>query len=141
MPSAPRVASIAVACRIQILLAPAPPPKPEIDQRVEPLIAKMTLEDKLTLIGGANDLFPHPIPRLGIPSFKMSDGPLGVHANRSKSVARFLANVKPGSPRAFIAATLPHRGGYRGCTPKDGLRGAHVVITVIDTHNDDMFRI
>lgn len=51
----------------------------ELDRRVETLIAKMTLEEKITLLGGVNDFYTRPIPRLGIPSFRMSDGPLGVH--------------------------------------------------------------
>src|SRR5580693_5945077 len=39
----------------------------------------MTLEEKVEIIGGINDLFTRPIARLGIPSLRMSDGPMGVH--------------------------------------------------------------
>src|SRR5580693_9111612 len=39
----------------------------------------MTLEEKIDIIGGTNDLFTRPIARLGIPALKMSDGPMGVH--------------------------------------------------------------
>ena len=79
MPTPHRVTCIALVCLSQILLAPATPPKTDVAQRVESLLSKMTLEEKITLIGGINDFFTRPIPRLGIPSLKMSDGPLGVH--------------------------------------------------------------
>src|SRR5690242_5077106 len=51
----------------------------DVEKRVEDLIGKMTLEEKLTIIGGVNDFYTRPIPRLGIPSLRMSDGPMGVH--------------------------------------------------------------
>src|ERR1700740_1456740 len=57
-------------------------PKPssaEIEKRVEALLGKMTLEEKITLIGGINDFYTRPIPRVGIPSSRMPDGPTGVH--------------------------------------------------------------
>jgi beta-glucosidase len=57
----------------------AMPRQAEIDKRVEALIGKMTLDEKITLLGGMDDFFTRPIARLGIPSLKMSDGPLGVH--------------------------------------------------------------
>ena len=79
MPSTRRVLSIALLCLTLILLAPAAAPKPDVEQRVESLVSKMTLEEKIILIGGVNDFFTRPIPRLGIPALKMSDGPLGVH--------------------------------------------------------------
>jgi beta-glucosidase len=54
-------------------------PATEIDKRVETLLGKLTLDEKILLLGGINDFFTQPIPRVGIPSLKMSDGPMGVH--------------------------------------------------------------
>jgi beta-glucosidase len=51
----------------------------EIEKRVDALLGKMTLEEKIALLGGVNDFYTKAIPRLAIPSFRMSDGPLGVH--------------------------------------------------------------
>ena len=49
------------------------------DQRAGLLAAELTLEEKIQLLGGASDGFStHAIPRLGIGSFHMSDGPQGV---------------------------------------------------------------
>src|SRR6266850_94118 len=55
------------------------PPKAEIEKRVDALLAKMTLDEKLTLIGGTNDFYIQALPRPGLPALRMSDGPLGVH--------------------------------------------------------------
>src|ERR1700675_4268964 len=54
----------------------------EIDKRVEALLGKLTLEEKITLIGGINDFYTRPISRIGIPSFRISGGPTGVHDYR-----------------------------------------------------------
>lgn len=51
----------------------------EIEKRVEALVAKMTVDEKLTLIGGIDDFYIQALPRLGLPALRMSDGPLGVH--------------------------------------------------------------
>src|SRR5882672_3484961 len=50
-----------------------------IEQRVDSILNRMTLEEKITYIGGINDFFIRPIARVGIPELKMSDGPMGVH--------------------------------------------------------------
>ena len=54
-------------------------PNQNIEKRVDSLLSQMTLEEEITLLGGVDDFYTKPIPRLGIPSFRMSDGPLGVH--------------------------------------------------------------
>src|SRR5437016_11175741 len=51
----------------------------DIDQRVNSLLSQMTLEEKIDYIGGLNDFYIRAIPRLKIPSLRMSDGPMGVH--------------------------------------------------------------
>jgi beta-glucosidase len=55
------------------------PSKADVEKRVDSLLGKMTLEEKIEIIGGINDFYTRPIPRLGIPSLRMSDGPMGVH--------------------------------------------------------------
>ena len=50
----------------------------EIDRQVEALLGKLTLEQKVDLIHGINGMFIPPMPSIGLPSLKMSDGPMGV---------------------------------------------------------------
>lgn len=51
----------------------------DVEERVAALLVKMTLEQKIELLGGENTFYTHAFPQFGIPSLKMSDGPLGVH--------------------------------------------------------------
>jgi beta-glucosidase len=51
----------------------------EVEKRVDAILSKMTLDEKLTIIGGINDFYIQAIPRLGLSALRMSDGPLGVH--------------------------------------------------------------
>ncbi len=46
-------------------------------EQIEKLISHLTLEEKITMIGG-DEMSTIPIPRLGIPALKMTDGPIGV---------------------------------------------------------------
>ncbi|MDP9160312.1 MAG: glycoside hydrolase family 3 C-terminal domain-containing protein [Acidobacteriota bacterium] len=70
---------IAVFFLAQFSVAQTPPSKMDVESRVNSLLGKMTIEEKLEIIGGIHDFYTKPIPRLGIPSLRMSDGPLGVH--------------------------------------------------------------
>jgi beta-glucosidase len=63
----------------QFCVVQATPSKTDVEKRVDSILSKMTQEEKITLIGGINDFYTRPIPRLGIPALRMSDGPMGVH--------------------------------------------------------------
>jgi beta-glucosidase len=51
----------------------------DVDKRVDAILSKMTVDEKIEILGGINDFYTRPISRMGIPSFRMSDGPMGVH--------------------------------------------------------------
>ncbi|HEY4739280.1 MAG TPA: glycoside hydrolase family 3 C-terminal domain-containing protein [Candidatus Acidoferrales bacterium] len=48
------------------------------DQRIEAILGRMTIEEKVDMIGGVEDLNIRAFPDVGIPRLKMADGPLGV---------------------------------------------------------------
>ena len=56
----------------------APPAPAEVERRVESILGKMTLEEKIDMLGGVDGFFVRDVPRLGLPRLKMADGPLGV---------------------------------------------------------------
>ena len=52
-------------------------PQTPVEQRIDGLISKMTLEEKIDMLGGTG-FETKPNARLGIPELKMTDGPVGV---------------------------------------------------------------
>ncbi len=71
--------TIALALFAQFCSAQSTETRVEIERRVDSILGRMTTEEKIEIIGGINDFDTRPIPRLGIPSLRMSDGPMGVH--------------------------------------------------------------
>jgi len=59
-----------------------------VEQRVEAILSKMTLEQKIDMIGGQDDFYIRAYPDLGLPRLRMADGPIGVrHGGPSTTMA------------------------------------------------------
>lgn len=46
----------------------------DVEQQAEKILSQMTLDEKLSYIGGINWMYTRPLERFGIPRLKMSDG-------------------------------------------------------------------
>ena len=67
-----------------------------VEQRVEDLLGRLTVDEKIKLIGGAGWMRTNAVPRLGIPDLKMSDGPVGVRDRESANAPSKPATVYAG---------------------------------------------
>ncbi len=65
-------ASLAVSAQAPV------PDSPAIEAQAHAMISKLTLEQKIELLGGVDSMFTHSMPVIGLPRFKMSDASLGV---------------------------------------------------------------
>jgi beta-glucosidase len=50
----------------------------DVDARVDSLLKKLTLDEKIDLIGGVDDFYIRANEKIGLPRLKMADGPVGV---------------------------------------------------------------
>jgi beta-glucosidase len=77
--------SVVVSCILTLWLSThgwaqiTPLPASEVNRRVDALLGAMTTAEKIKLLGGTEGMYTTPLPRLGIPALRMSDGPVGVH--------------------------------------------------------------
>ena len=62
-----------------LALAQAPvPDSAAIESQAHSLVAKLTLEQKIELLGGIDGMYTRPMPSIALPRFKMSDASVGV---------------------------------------------------------------
>jgi len=103
-----------------------------LETRVEDLLARLTLEEKVTLLGGAEAFALEGVPRLGVPGLPLTDGPTGVRSNRGKDATVFpvavslAASFNPGLAREQgDAALAAARRIERGIESRALARAAH----------------
>ena len=50
---------------------------------IDDILSKMTLEEKAAIVAGTDFMYTNPIPRLGVDSVRMSDGPHGLRVQEA----------------------------------------------------------
>ncbi|HET7102713.1 MAG TPA: glycoside hydrolase family 3 C-terminal domain-containing protein, partial [Terracidiphilus sp.] len=75
-----RLVSIALllGCTLPAAAQAPVPDSPSIEAQAHALLSKLTLEQKIKLIGGVDSMFTNAIPSIDLPRFKMSDASVGV---------------------------------------------------------------
>ncbi|HEY6478104.1 MAG TPA: glycoside hydrolase family 3 C-terminal domain-containing protein [Polyangia bacterium] len=74
----PLAAALFVLLKAAAVTPKSPPTAVEIERRADALLAKMTVEEKIDYLGGVDNFYVRAIKRLGLPAFRMADGPFGV---------------------------------------------------------------
>jgi beta-glucosidase len=87
------VGVLAVALTIAAGPATAAVDSDALDKRADALLAQMTLAEKVSLMAGNSQFSTTPVPRLGIPSLRMADGPNGIRTNETWPATVFPASI------------------------------------------------
>src|SRR5579863_6797533 len=78
LPAFSLVLTVLFAANLAVSAQAPAPDSPAIEARAHAMIAKLTLADKIELLGGVGNMFTRPMPSIDLPQFKMSDASVGV---------------------------------------------------------------
>jgi beta-glucosidase len=109
-----------------VVSSPAQAPSqatPELARRVDSIIGKMTLEEKIDYIGGTG-FAVRALPRLNLPALEMSDGPFGVRSNAKFPSIIYAAGI--GLAASWDPALAERVGGGIGTDAR--ARGIHFML-------------
>jgi len=70
--------ALVLACLPQLNAQVPAPGSPAIEAKAQAMVAKLSLEQKIELLGGIDSMYTHPMPAIDLPRFKMSDASVGV---------------------------------------------------------------
>ncbi|HXS11584.1 MAG TPA: glycoside hydrolase family 3 C-terminal domain-containing protein [Acidobacteriaceae bacterium] len=94
-----------------------PSPDAAREQQIESMLHRLTLQQKLDLIGGVSTWYTHPEPSIGLGSIRLSDGPAGLRsgipATAYPSPSALAASWDPALARR-VGASLGHDACSRG---------------------------
>jgi beta-glucosidase len=68
-------------------------PAAPLESRVEDLLGRMTLDEKVALMAGSAAFTLHGIARLGVPAIRVTDGPTGVRSQEGETATVFPVGV------------------------------------------------
>jgi beta-glucosidase len=72
------LALLALIATAQIRAQAPAPDSPAIEAKAKAMLAKLSLEQKIELLGGIENMYTRPMPVIDLPRFKMSDASVGV---------------------------------------------------------------
>jgi len=72
------LALLALMVNARILAQASTPDSPAIEAKAKAMLAKLSLEQKIELLGGIDNMYTRPMPVIDLPRFKMSDASVGV---------------------------------------------------------------
>ncbi len=89
---------------------------PDVEARVDSLLKKLTLDEKIDLIGGVDDFYIRANEKIGLPRLKMADGPVGVRNYGPSTVFGGIGLAATWDPElaARIGATIGRDARARG---------------------------
>jgi beta-glucosidase len=120
-----------------------------VSERVDALVAQLTLEEKVSLLAGTDWWHTPAIERLGIPPIKMSDGPAGVrgaHVSGGPPSASFPCGTALGATwdvdlirrvGLALAAELKSKGGHLLLAPTVNLHRTPLAGRNFECYSED----
>ena len=120
--------SIALAFTLTTTADAAPPTSAtpqrggDVEKRVDGILERMTLDEKLDYLGGFDGFYIRANPRLHLPALRMADGPLGIrnfgpstgYAGRHRAGGFVRTPTSPAASARCSAAT-PARAACTSC--------------------------